>query len=115
MPGDQGLGQIGTGGGQLCGADQVIGGAAGDRIGPRERQFVQEGGVGCGQVEGDRVGGVIGDNPGREVAQVWCALALGGAGDPSVDGRNGRVPVLVDHEDSFDGLAEVLRPDQCPG
>ena len=69
-------------------------------------QLEQELGVGRGEVEGDRPGGVVGDDPVREVAALRVVGARGGAGEAGVQRRAGDPTP----EQALDRAAEVAGP-----
>ena len=109
MPWPVRLRHVGTGSGQLGGSDLVVGRSRRDRVGERESQLVEEFRVGCREMEGDRVRGVVGDDPAGEVAVSGRPFALAGADQAGVEGGRADAAV-VDAEDSLDCAAKVLGP-----
>ena len=69
-------------------------------------QLEQELGVGRGEVEGDRPGGVVGDDPAGQVAATRMIGARGGAGEAGVQ----RPARRSDPEQALDRAAEVAGP-----
>src|SRR5262249_60139073 len=84
-----------------------------DGGGEGESELVEEVRVWRGQVEGDRVCPVAGDDPAREIAAAGSLLARPRAGDAGVDGR--RAAHLAEAEDPLDCAPEILRPHRRPG
>ena len=110
MQRDERLRHVGPGGRELRRADLVIRRSCPDRVGEGEGELVQEVRVRRGEVEGDRVGLVVGDDAAREIAATRRPLALVGADDAGVvTGRAG-----VDGEQALDRVAEVFGLDRCP-
>jgi hypothetical protein len=64
----------------------MIGRSGRDRVSEGEGELVQELRVWRGEVEGDRVRLVVGDDPARQIAARRRLCALGGADDASVVG-----------------------------
>ena len=107
------LGQVRAGGGQPGGRDRVVRRSRGDGVGERERQLVEELRVRRGQVEGNRVCLVAGDDPARQVAAAGRPLALARAGDAGVKPRP---PAKVaEAEIPLDGAPEILWSYRRPG
>jgi hypothetical protein len=78
---------VGAGAGQEWRpADDVVRGAGRGWRGEEQREFVKEIGVGVAQMEGDRAGRVVGDDPGGQVAAPRVPVARLGAEDAFVVG-----------------------------
>src|SRR5205823_10437726 len=101
-----------AGRGKLGWPDEVVRRAWGNGVGESERELVEEVRVRCGQVKGDRVCLVVGDDPSRQVTVGGCSHALAGADDAGI--KACRAGEVVEAEDPFDGVTEVFWPDRCP-
>src|SRR5215831_6929506 len=104
MPGHERSGQVRAGSRQLAGPNEVVGRSGGDGVGEGESKLVEELRVWCGQVEGDRVCPVAGDDPAREITAAGSLLASPRTHDAGVKGRRAAQPVEAEY--SLDRAAE---------
>ena len=103
--------QVGAGAGQeRSAAEGAFGSTGRSGRGDDERELVEEVGVRLGQAEGDPARGVVGDDPGGQVAALRALLAGWCAQDAVVVVRDtGRG---ADDELALDAAPEVGRPHQ---
>ena len=106
---------VGAGRGQRMGADIVVRGPGGHRGGTPQREPLEELGVGRDEVESDRVGGVVGDDPAREVTARGVRHARRATEESLVIGIGltcEGVRYWAQPEIAFDRAAEVLGLDR---